>query len=80
MWTDANIGEGLRMDKTLLLFFKNQDTVVFRIICKINAAVSGNGMPLIDFICQNQPFIKRLFQRIGVNNLVMVAVYDKIGI
>ena len=76
----ANIGKGLGVDKPAVLFFEYQNAVIFRIIRQIYHTVAGNGVSAVDFIGHNLPFVQFPVQGIAVNDFIVIAVHQKVGI
>ena len=50
MRASADFVEKLGKVKLSVLFFKDEDAVVFGVICKINGAVPCDGVPAVDLI------------------------------
>ena len=80
MRASADFVEKLGKAKLSVLFFKDEDAVVFGVICKINGAVSCDSVPAVDLIGHYIPVGKWSIRRFRGQNLIVIAVHQKVGI
>ena len=78
MRASADFVEKLGKAKLSVLFFKDEDAVVFGVICKINGAVPCDGVPAVDLIGHHIPVGKWSIRRFRGQNLIVIAVHQKI--
>ena len=78
MGADPDIGKFLGQKERAVLFFQDQDSVVFRIIRQIHGSVPGDGVPAHDLIRRDLPFAYGARQAVAEDDLVMIGIHDEI--
>ena len=78
MGTDPDIGKFLGQEERAVLFFQDQDPVVFRIVRQIHGPVPGDGVPARDLIRRDLPLVYGTRQTVAEDDLVVIGIHDEI--